>query len=162
MSTFQTYFQCLMILSDLPIYLVNYFVDIVPNTPMYLWHLFCQADCIAPLPLGGVIFPHNAHPTDCRYCRFPRRSSCNPLADYVHPAELAYRVPLRLTPTLLLAAIFIGCQATMLRDNLLFSYEFLLLLLLLCCHWSQWQPIEPLGEKLWNLAHLFRTAPLAH
>ena len=73
---------------------------------MYLWHLFCQADCIAPLPLGGVLFPFT-HPTGCRYCRFPRRSSCSPLADCVHPAELAYRVRLRLTPTLLLAAIFI-------------------------------------------------------
>ena len=29
------------------------------------------------------------------------------LADYVHSAKLAYRVPLCLTPTLLLAAIFI-------------------------------------------------------
>ena len=73
---------------------------------MYLWHLFCQADCIAPLPLGGVLFPF-PHPTGCRYCRFPRRSSCSPLADYVRPAKLAYRVPLCLTPTLLLAAIFI-------------------------------------------------------
>ena len=65
-------------------------------------------------------------------------------------------------PIVFVWILIIGCQATMLRDNLLFSYEFLLLLLLLCCHWSQWQPIEPLGEKLWNLAQWFRTAPLAH
>ena len=81
---------------------------------MYLWHLFCQADCIAPLPLGGVLFPF-PHPTGCRYCRFPRRSSCSPLADYVRPAKLAYRVPLCLTPTLLHAAIFtfvVECQLT--------------------------------------------------
>ena len=31
--------------------------------------------------------------------------------------------------------------------TLLFSYVFLLLLLLLSCHWSQWQPIEPLVQK---------------
>jgi hypothetical protein len=49
---------------------------------------------------------------------------------------------------IVIVRILIGCQATMLRDNLLLLYEFLLLLLLLCCHWSQWQPIEPLGEKL--------------
>ena len=38
----------------------------------------------------------------------------------------------------------IGGQAAKLRDNLLFSYVFLLL----CCHGSLWQPIERLGEKL--------------
>ena len=87
------------------LYIVS-LLGILFRIPLYLWHLFCQADCIAPLPLGGVLFPFT-HPTGCRYCRFPRRSSCSPLADCVHPAELAYRVRLCLTPTLLLAAIFI-------------------------------------------------------
>ena len=35
--------------------------DIVPNTPMYLCHLFIRADDNAPLPLGRVIFPFGKH-----------------------------------------------------------------------------------------------------
>ena len=113
------------------VYIVS-LLGILFRIPLCICDMFCQADCTAPLPLGGVLFPFT-HPTGCRYCRFPSRSSCSPLADYVRPAALAYRVPLCLTPTLLLAAIF-GCQATMLRDNLLLLYEFLLLgVKQLCC-----------------------------
>jgi hypothetical protein len=49
-------------------------------------------------------------------------------------------------PIVFVRILIIGCQATKLRDNLLFLYEFLLLLFYL--RGSQWQPIEPLGEKL--------------
>jgi hypothetical protein len=53
---------------------------------------------------------------------------------------------------------FIGGQAAKQRDILLFSYVFLLL----SFNGSLWQPIERHGEKLWNLAHWFRTVPLSH
>ena len=91
-------------------------MDIVPNTPMHLCDLFCQPDDNAPLTLGGDTFhsfyidaySHIAlgHSTICRYYRLPRRSPFSHPADYVRPAELAYRVPLCLTPTLPHAAIF--------------------------------------------------------
>ena len=46
----------------------------------------------------------------------------------------------------------IGGQAAKLRENLLFSYDLLLfLLLLLCCHWSGWQPIERLATNFVSL-----------